>query len=102
FLREQNLSDLFREMMFISSNDTEKLQQVLEFRTILEQSALLQIIGRLTDEEIQSLRNIIKQAEAADSSKEFARLDLEFHRKLVSFCPNPYLVKLADVIDNYF
>lgn len=102
FIREQNLSRLFQEMMFITSNDREKLQHLLDFRTMLEQAAILQIAGRLADEQIDALARIVKQAETAESAAEFARLDLDFHRKLVSFSPNPYLVQLADVIDNYF
>ncbi|WP_135550571.1 FadR/GntR family transcriptional regulator [Paenibacillus cymbidii] len=102
FVKEQSLSRLFQEMMFISGNDKERRRHLLEFRAALEQAAIVRIVGKVKSKELEPLLRIVEEAGGAETSGEFGRLDLEFHRKLIALSDNPYLVQLTDVIDGYF
>ncbi|MFD0961080.1 FadR/GntR family transcriptional regulator [Paenibacillus chungangensis] len=102
FIKEQNMSRLFQEMMFITRGDQVKFTQLLEFRTVLEQAAVLQAMENITSSELEALTAIIDQAEKEDAYTAFTQLDLQFHRMIVSLSSNYYLLHLTEVIDNYF
>jgi DNA-binding FadR family transcriptional regulator len=102
FIKQQNMSRLFQEMMLITHDDREKMHQLLEFRAMLEQAAILKLSGRIGEDDRNVLLDIIDQAERAESDKDFTHQDLAFHRKLVKLADNPYLLELVTVIDNYF
>lgn len=102
FIKEQNLSRLFQEMMFLANDDPRQQNGLSEFRYILEQAAILQAIGKCEEEDYSPLRETIQQAQQAATNEEFRQLDAAFHRQLVQLARNPFLTQLTEVIAHYF
>lgn len=101
FVKEQNLSRLFQEML-PPNHDKQAFKQLVEFRFMIEQAALSHIMNHIQKEQLQPLYKIIEQSEDNISGSEFVRLDHELHRQLIQLSTNPYLVELTTVIDNFF
>ncbi|MDF2670219.1 MAG: GntR family transcriptional regulator [Paenibacillus sp.] len=103
FVKKPDLSPLFHEMLSLWSGDEHQLQNVRNFRIMLEQSAIEWIISNATTVDLDRLYGIIEQSErAAISVKEFLSLDYAFHRELLSLTGNPLFIQLTDVINRYF
>ncbi|QNK59252.1 FadR/GntR family transcriptional regulator [Paenibacillus sp. PAMC21692] len=102
FVKEQNLSRLFQEMLPPSNHDKQTFKQLVEFRFMIEQAALSHIMNNIQAEQLQPLYKIIEQSENDISDSEFIKLDHELHRRLILLSSNPYLVELTTVIDNFF
>ena len=102
FVKEQNLSRLFQEMLLPPNHDKLAFKQLVEFRFMIEQAALSHIMNHIQKEQLQPLYRIIEQSEGNISDSEFVRLDHQLHRQLIQLSSNPYLVELSTVIDNFF
>jgi DNA-binding FadR family transcriptional regulator len=105
FVKEADLSSLFQEMLFLWSNIDNQSDNLLEFRIILEQAAVGQIVDRAGAGELnlEGIAGLIEEAERAPlSKKEFAKHEYNFHRELLSLTGNPMFIQLTDVINKYF
>lgn len=105
FVKEADLSSLFQEMLFLWSNVDNQSDNLLEFRIILEQAAVGQIVDRAGAGELKldRITRLIEEAERAPlSKKEFAKHEYNFHRELLSLTGNPMFIQLTDVINKYF
>ncbi|TNJ67919.1 FadR family transcriptional regulator [Paenibacillus hemerocallicola] len=105
FVKEADLSSLFQEMLFLWSNIDNQSDNLLEFRIILEQAAVGQIVDRAGAGELKldRIAGLIEEAERAPlSKKEFAKHEYNFHRELLSLTGNPMFIQLTDVINKYF
>jgi GntR family transcriptional repressor for pyruvate dehydrogenase complex len=103
FLKDPNFSVLFNEMMTVWKQDENSLEQLLNFRIILEQASVEHIIEHSQPGDLESLYEIIVQSEQpAISFSEFIKLDYLFHRKLLSLTRSPLFTQLTDVINKYF
>lgn len=77
----------------------------MEVRMMLEPWATSQAIQRSTDTEIQELKTIFHEFEAAYHEKNslgLVRSDEQFHSQIFSMCKNPLLVSINDKIKEYF
>jgi GntR family transcriptional repressor for pyruvate dehydrogenase complex len=105
FVKEADLSSLFQEMLFLWSNIDNQSDNLLEFRIILEQAAVGQIVDRAGAGELKldRITGLIEEAERAPlSKKEFAKHEYNYHRELLSLTGNPMFIQLTDVINKYF
>lgn len=105
FVKEADFSSLFQEMLFLWSHTDNQAGKLLEFRMMLEQAAIGQIIDRAGSGELKLERmlEVLEEAENKPlSKKEFAVHDYRFHRELLSLTENAMFIQLTDVINSYF
>lgn len=103
FLKDPNFSVLFNEMMTVWNQDENSLEQLLNFRVILEQASVEHIIEHSQPGDFESLFEIIVQSEQPSVTvSEFIKLDYLFHRNLLSLTCSPLFTQLTDVINKYF
>lgn len=94
-------------MASVAQAPIEDIKRTFEIRGVLEGYASRQSINKMTDSIMASLHKIVdKQAEIAsspavseDQSKEFYRLDYQFHEIIIKTTANPRLINiLMDLI----
>lgn len=93
------------EYMMKSVNMVMKLMQIdyseiFHIRIGYEYAAIRLAIEVAEPEELDEMREILKKMDQPMSSKESARLDVEFHHKLVSASHNRMLILYNSMLDN--
>jgi GntR family transcriptional repressor for pyruvate dehydrogenase complex len=74
------------------------LRELLEVRTILEPAASALAVGRLGDDELEQLRQMVDDASEASGVEQLVAHDLEFHRLIARGSGNAYLSSLLDAL----
>ncbi|MBV6826494.1 GntR family transcriptional regulator [Pseudomonas sp. PD9R] len=75
----------------------ERVQNILEIRSILELSAVESVIGKMDLEDIQTLKRLAQafsDAVASGTAREQEDCNRAFHHRLLHHCSNPDLVKM--------
>lgn len=90
-------SNNFKDMLFpafmINKNT---LNEILEYRSIMEVGAIGLACDRITDEEIQSLEKIVIRMEKnIDNFKKFASDDLAFHNAIAMASKNELIINVC-------
>lgn len=100
FVREVDAGSTMQELLptaYLSSS----LEQIMEFRRIIDSESAGLAARRSTEEEVEKLRKInnemIKEFEKGDL-KAFAKKDSEFHFKIGEISKNPLLVKTNAIL----
>jgi GntR family transcriptional repressor for pyruvate dehydrogenase complex len=73
--------------------------EFFQVRRLLEPAAAELAVGRIDDETVETLHQLVLQMEATTSVSELARLDIEFHRTLTRATGNPFLTSLVDKLE---
>lgn len=103
FIAEQNLSKFFQEIVSGWENTTKSVQQLIDFRILLETAALEQIVLNAEDADYAELELIIDRSrDSAVTLEEFINLDYEFHRKLLQLTKNDLYYQLITITNDYF
>lgn len=74
-------------------------QEIFDIRIGYEQMALRMAMTMAKEEEVEYLRQLLVQMDQPMSSKESARLDIEFHHKLVEASHNSLLILYYSMMD---
>ena len=82
--------------------DLPSWKQMSDLRMAVEVGNALEIIDKITDEQIADLRRQYERMLKARTWAELLELDAEFHVKLLQISGNPLIVEFAGVIVNYF
>lgn len=87
-------------MIVLSKVDREAIH---EFRTIIECSCARLAAQRITQEQIETLKNANEEMEANQNDPETAaRWDMEFHKGLAHATANPYIAQVLDIVETIF
>ncbi|QKW17805.1 FadR family transcriptional regulator [Kitasatospora sp. NA04385] len=76
-------------------------RQLLQVRRLLEPPATALAAGRLTDQDLRALRDVLDRSAAADGIEEFIELDIEFHRTIADAVGNPVLSTLLGILSTH-
>ena len=90
---------LLEAVSFIT--DFHRDDSVLHFlavRRLLEPIATAMTARRITAEQVKGLYQILEELPPESEMRIFVANDLEFHRRVVSYCGNPVLASLLDSI----
>lgn len=77
----------------------EEIREIIEYRNVIEVAALEIAFSKITEENIQELKELNKEAEGivySHNTKIHWDMNQEFHRKLCSFSNNRYLQKALE------
>lgn len=91
------MAEQFLEFMGFLPN-SENMLYMLMLRRIIEVGNVMELYDKLTEEQIQKLDAINQQLTADRSQEECARLDVEFHRLLISYSQNPLLDQINEML----
>jgi len=90
-------SDNYKDMLFpafMINNNT--LNEILEYRSIMEVGAIGLACDRISEEEIQNLeRIVIRMEKNTDNYKKFASDDLAFHNAIVRASKNDLIINVS-------
>ncbi|MER5488259.1 FadR/GntR family transcriptional regulator [Streptomyces sp. NPDC002812] len=76
-------------------------RQLLQVRRLLEPQVTALAVGRLTAEDLRTLRAILDQSAADIGIEEFIDLDIEFHRTIADSVGNPVLSTLLGILSTH-
>ena len=86
---------------FVFTLDEAGVDQVCQFRTVIECEALAEAMKRRRAQLLQALDSCmadLERAAAKGQLREFPRLDTEFHNALVRSCENAYLKTAYELV----
>ncbi|MEV6583784.1 FadR/GntR family transcriptional regulator [Streptomyces sp. NPDC051582] len=83
----------------VSHGDTAR--QLLQVRRLLEPQAAALAAGRLTEEDLAALREILDRSTGDITIDEFVELDIEFHRTIADAVGNPVLSTLLGILSTH-
>ncbi len=90
-------SDNYKDMLFpafMINNNT--LNEILEYRSIMEVGAISLACDRITEEEIDNLERIVTRMEKnTDNYKKFASDDLAFHNTIARASKNDLIINVC-------
>ncbi len=100
---EINNASLSHVLMPMFSNPTSgSLNDLFEARTLIEERVTALAAQRRSDEDIATLRDILKQSEnALDDPSAFGDLDYRFHLQIRQSAGNVFFEKMIDVINDH-
>ena len=78
--------------------ESQNLYYMIELRRILEVGSIMELCGKVADEQIQELRSVNQKLVSSNDYAECADLDIEFHRLLISYNKNPMLDQFNEMI----
>ncbi|WP_426368091.1 FadR/GntR family transcriptional regulator [Streptomyces sp. E-08] len=76
-------------------------RQLLEVRRLLEPQVTALAAGRLSAEQLGTLRTVLDQCAADIGIEEFVELDMEFHRIIADAVGNPVLSTLLGILSTH-
>lgn len=108
FVKVIDISDSMRPLLpavYLSGNE---IEQVFEFRQIIDVESIRLAVARCSKEDIEELKKIhrkmMRKKDEADAAG-FAKMDTEFHFKISQITGNSLIIKtneiLRDVINSY-
>ena len=87
-------------MIMLSRQDREKLH---EFRTVIEVESAMLAAARITEKQIEALRQtIVTMAQYSAEPDRAAAADLSFHRGIAEATENPYILQVFDILETTF
>lgn len=103
YLKDPDFSALFHEMMGVWKQDENSLEQLLQFRVLLEQASVASIIEHAEEADFERLYALIAESEREGTTiSEFIKLDFLFHKELLDLTRNALFSQLTDVVNEYF
>lgn len=98
FVGDFSLEPLLDNLPYGLMSDLQELRELLEIRQVLEIGMVEHVIAHRTDEQIETLRQIVERMRSrAEQKKAFPKEDREFHQRMLQNAENGILLKLLDV-----
>ncbi len=100
-ITEGLLETIPRQGTFVSKNSINRLEQIAYIRGSMEGVAVFFATKNITEQELESLRELLSQAWKYLSEKNmemFAKTNRKFNNILINKCDNPYLVNIIKTI----
>ncbi len=103
FVKEFNVTETLDVLQPIIALSNKDILQVLEFRCIIEPSIMHLVVERASLQDIQFLEENFKKLEKSTHDiEQHARIDEQFHMKLIDIVANPILSKVFRVLIEIF
>ena len=102
FDRDAALGSLM-SMTNVNTNDPVSVQALREARAALEIGAAGLIVQRITEEEIQALKDIAdRHLQKRQNGKNTIKEDIDFHLTLIKASKNPVIIEMAPLVVELF
>ena len=96
------VSSPYRETRVASTTEEEVVEVLLPIRVVIETYVARQLTGRLESRQVAALEQIIeamRSAAAAGDKRRLTELDIDFHRRLLTFVDKPAIQAMWTGID---
>lgn len=96
------VSSPYRETRVASTTEEEVIEVLLPIRVVIEAYVARQLTGKLQDHQVAALEQIIeamRSAAAARDKRRLTELDIDFHRRLLTFVDKPAIQAMWTGID---
>ncbi len=84
---------------FSAHHDRASFLDIQQFRRLVEVGSIVETIARIRPEEIESLRQHVRAMTRDLPPEQLARMDLEFHRRLLEIAGNQTVLQIYDVLE---
>jgi len=104
-LSQDGLIDLIpRKGGSVKKMATKDVEEVYELRQVLEGVAIRLSGPKITEKELNKLKELLKQSKtllSKDLATQLAKLDSEFHRLIIDSCGNERLIEFVESLYNF-
>ena len=101
-LCEVNMGTSLKHIALLYINDPDKLQQVKQFRSIIEMGAIDLVIKNITEEELGSMEEIVKRMKVTTDYLEYIKLEYGFHNLFIKASKSKIISDFAKVLFDLF
>jgi len=99
FVRQLSAGDFLNSLIPMFVLDPVELNQVMEFRRIIEVETAGLVVERATDKELERLEEIFQRMkEYRNNAQQFAAEDLSFHIVLAESSKNVLIIKINQIV----
>jgi GntR family transcriptional repressor for pyruvate dehydrogenase complex len=103
FIAENNWNAVFSQVRFFWEQSKDNLDQLVDFRIILELAAVESIIDNQSDVRLAELEDLVEQSKMyVGSFEKFAELDYRFHSQLLKLTGNELFYSFTDMLTHFF
>jgi GntR family transcriptional regulator, transcriptional repressor for pyruvate dehydrogenase complex len=102
YVREFDYAAVMNHISFAISRTKQQLKHFMYARIIVEVGALQYIMSELQDSDVDQLEEINARFEKTENAGQGAKIDLEFHQKLISISRNPVLCEFGGFLGRFF
>lgn len=102
FVNTDDPQVIFQHLFHFWKMNSEKTEELLELRFLLEKAAIEQICQHPDAEQFEQLETLIQKMEQTDDPDDFQQYDAAFHTGLIEATQNSLFIQLADTIVQYF
>lgn len=101
FVKEVNVGDTMTNLIPVMVLGEQAARDVLEFRVIIETECARLAAGRAAEEEIERLKEILKEMTAQEEHQNleaFSKADLDFHFQIAQITRNTLIIKTMSIL----
>jgi len=102
YVREFDYTTVMNHISFAVSRTKQNLRHFMYARLIIEVGALEYILQEMTPADMDELEVIQSRYDDVEAVEDHARIDLEFHQKLLSISRNPVLQEIGAFLGRFF
>ena len=102
YVCEFDYATVLNHISFAVSRTKQELKHFMHARVVIEVGALQFIVSRIEDEDIARLESILDRYEQAATLEQSAKIDLEFHQRLLAISRNPVLAEFGTFLGRFF
>jgi len=102
YVREFDYATVMNHISFAISRTKQQLKHFMHARVIVEVGAMQHILREVQDSDIDELEEIQLRFNEVETMEQAAKLDLEFHQKLISISHNPVLSEFGTFLGRFF
>lgn len=102
YVRDFDYATVMDHISFAISRTKQQLKHFMHARIIVEVGALPYIIDQIEDRDIDELEEIHRRFDQVGTVEQAAKIDLEFHRKIISISRNPVLSEFGRFLGRFF
>lgn len=101
-LCDVNMGISLKHIALLYINDPDKLQQVKQFRSIIEMGAIDVVLKNITEEEIRSMEEIVDKMKVMTDHFEYIKLEYGFHNLFIKASKSKIISDFAGVLFELF
>jgi GntR family transcriptional repressor for pyruvate dehydrogenase complex len=102
YVCEFDYATVLSHISFAISRTIQELKHFMHARVVIEVGALQYVVERITDEDIAELDDILDRYDEAVTLEQSAKIDLEFHQRVLAASGNPVLAEFGTFLGRFF
>lgn len=102
YVSDFDFAGILHHITFAISRSEQEIKHFMNARLVIEVGALQYIIDQIQECDFDELEQVLNRFDEGATIEESAKLDLEFHQKLLAISRNPILTEFGTFLGRFF